>query len=110
MRVQKLNHTGMEAYVFECPARGCGHHMIPVAYTDEYRAQCKAAGRNGAQWEWNGNVDRPTFNPSLLVREYGPNDEVVRVCHSYVKEGRIEFLSDCTHELAGKVVDLPEVD
>jgi len=31
-----------------------------------------------------------------------------RVCYSFVTAGRIQFLSDCTHILAGKTVDLPD--
>ncbi|MGC4033677.1 MAG: hypothetical protein QM754_18485 [Tepidisphaeraceae bacterium] len=27
-------------------------------------------------------------------------------CHSFVRDGQIEFLGDCTHELAGKTVPL----
>ena len=30
-------------------------------------------------------------------------------CHSFVTDGRIQFLADCTHPLAGQTVDLPEV-
>ena len=30
------------------------------------------------------------------------------VCHSFVTDGRIQFLADCTHALAGQTVDLPE--
>ena len=29
-------------------------------------------------------------------------------CHSFVRSGRIEFLSDSTHALAGQTVDLPD--
>lgn len=29
------------------------------------------------------------------------------VCHSFVRAGRIEFLGDCTHALAGQTVPLP---
>jgi hypothetical protein len=29
-------------------------------------------------------------------------------CHSFIKEGMIEFQTDCKHELAGKTVHLPE--
>lgn len=66
----------------------------------------------GPRWGWNGNVDRPTFTPSVLVtwsvpppRE--PDDPPDRVCHSFVRDGRIEFLGDCTHALAGQTVDMP---
>jgi len=70
----------------------------------------------GPRWGWNGNADKPTFTPSVLVR-YGANPDAdeefkewrtERVCHSFVTDGRIQFLTDSTHELAGQTVDLPE--
>ncbi|WP_241754456.1 hypothetical protein [Cupriavidus basilensis] len=30
------------------------------------------------------------------------------VCHSFVTDGRIQFLGDCTHALAGQTVPLAE--
>jgi hypothetical protein len=80
----------------------------------------------GPRWDWNGNADKPTFTPSILVRsetwtppvnsenldEWKRNPwlqtKVATVCHSYVTDGRIAFLSDCTHQLAGQTVDLPD--
>jgi len=59
-------------------------------------------------WEFNGNYEHPTLSPSVLVEwiEAGTNKR----CHSFVREGRIEFLGDCTHGFAGSTVDLPEVE
>ena len=72
----------------------------------------------GAPWTWNGDLERPTFTPSVLVKFHGyphgidPAGEVQKpgpqVCHSFVTDGRIQFLDDCTHALAGQTVDLPE--
>lgn len=61
-------------------------------------------------WSWNGDLERPTFSPSVLVRfdVRPPNEHLSTVCHSFVTEGRIQFLGDSTHELAGQTVDLPE--
>lgn len=59
-------------------------------------------------WEFNGNVDKPTVSPSILVRS-GRNGRN-GVCHSFIKNGRIQFLGDCTHELAGQTVEIPEWD
>lgn len=75
-------------------------------------------------WGWNGSVDLPTFTPSVLIRgNQWPQDEYPEyykprhpsvapgdntVCHSFVTDGRIQFLGDSTHELAGQTVDLPE--
>lgn len=30
------------------------------------------------------------------------------VCHSFIKDGKIQFLGDCTHALANQTVDLPD--
>jgi len=78
------------------------------------------------RWGWNGDADKPTFTPSVLVRSNRwdppvtadnlgewerspwPQSQVVRICHSFVVDGRIQFLGDCTHALAGQTVDLPD--
>lgn len=64
-------------------------------------------------WTWNGDADRPTFHPSLLSRgrDLDPNDEtkiVDVICHMWVKDGIIQFLSDSNHKLAGQNVPVPE--
>ena len=77
------------------------------------------------RWSWNGSFDKPTFDPSLLVRWHtwtppvthenhaefkrAPwvQTKVESVCHSFIREGRIQFLNDCTHELAGMTVEIP---
>lgn len=76
----------------------------------------------GPRWTWNGDADRPTFAPSVLVtgvkrltdeqhaawlRGEGLPAPVPSVCHSFVNDGRIQFLGDCTHALANQTVDLP---
>lgn len=73
-------------------------------------------------WTWNGDLERPTFTPSVLVGGvqwdssapfHKPAHAAVPaggqiVCHSFVTAGRIQYLGDSTHELAGQTVDLPE--
>lgn len=90
MKIKIVNETHLR---FDCP--GCNDiHMVRT-------------GENG--WTWNGSVDTPTLAPSVLVQ--GPlNGNPDGRCHSFVRGGRIEFLGDCTHALAGTTVDLPEVD
>ncbi|MFJ7811061.1 DUF6527 family protein [Pseudomonas asiatica] len=60
----------------------------------------------GPRWGYNENPEAPTFTPSVLVRwnEW----EEAKVCHSFVTDGRIQYLADCTHALAGQTVDLPD--
>jgi hypothetical protein len=78
-------------------------------------------------WAFNGDFEKPTLSPSILVRSghYAKDAEPGNCwcdfsertgqtsdfkcfrCHSFVTDGRIQFLSDCTHELAGQTVDFP---
>ena len=102
--------------VFWCP--GCDSaHMIS-----------DAPGR----WTFNGDFDRPTFSPSVLVTtghhvpDFGsrnrnscwctydaehsgePSGFKCARCHSFVRDGQIQFLGDSTHALAGRTVDIPD--
>lgn len=70
----------------------------------------------GEVWGWNGDAEKPTFTPSVLVT-YPANPDAdesckewrtERRCHTFITDGRVQFLSDCTHELAGQTLDLPE--
>jgi hypothetical protein len=74
--------------------------------------QVRVGDGPGPRWGYNGNADKPTFTPSVLVTYNGADAGVdgapARICHSYVTDGRIQFLGDCTHALAGQTVDLPE--
>lgn len=73
---------------------------------------------------FNNDFDKPTFTPSLLATgtETPTDDEVKRIlagekieprpirCHSYITNGKMQFLNDCTHELKNQTVDLPEFE
>lgn len=73
-------------------------------------------------WGFNGDLNKPTLTPSVLVEYKHPkgysNDNpapldwdgewVTDICHSFVTDGKIQYLSDCTHELAGQMIELPE--
>lgn len=96
---------------FWCP--GCDQmHAIDV-------------GPNG--WGFNGDYDKPTFTPSVLVTgghyiqgwkgpgcwctfnrdhpEFPTHFQCV-CCHSFVTNGQIQFLPDSSHALAGQTVAL----
>lgn len=81
--------------------------------------------RLGAIWKFNGNMVAPTFTPSMLVKsghyvdgkrpcwcdyhkkpDAKPDAPTCFICHSFVTDGKMQFLSDCTHELAGQTVRL----
>jgi hypothetical protein len=82
---------------------------------------CRADTGNGAhilttgehlptRWGFNGDPERPTFTPSLLCRYDCGEARTPVVCHSFIRDGRIEYLSDSTHPLAGQTFDLPEIE
>jgi hypothetical protein len=54
----------------------------------------------GAFWTWNGNKDQPTFTPSFHLRG---------ICHYFIQDGKIDYLNDSTHFLAGQTVELPNI-
>ncbi len=89
--------------LFYCPGCCCGHGVWVET----------ANPRSGARWTFNGSLEKPTFAPSIIVtREFPLGHGVppkVERCHSFVTDGQIQFLSDCTHDLAGKTVPLPEL-
>lgn len=73
-------------------------------------------------------MNKPTFSPSIRIErpewqppvtpenmeEYRkkpwPQTQKTLVCHSVITDGKIHFCDDCTHELAGKVVDMVNMD
>ena len=81
---------------FHCP--GCGH-----AHTITPRDELSTL-RKGPAWEFNGDYDRPTLKPSILVSYDRPSGRFV--CHSFVTDGKIQFLDDCTHDFAGRTVEM----
>jgi hypothetical protein len=61
----------------------------------------------GPVWTFNGNMEKPTFSPSLKVTY--PEKDKTNICHSFIRDGKIQFLNDCTHKMKGQTVELPEI-
>lgn len=103
-QVSKFLRRTKGGYTHICP--GCGNvHMIN---TD-------APNSVGAQWTFDGNVDSPTFKPSVNVRTNMPDMQHYQphayssVCHYNLVAGQVSFCPDSTHQLAGQIVPLPEL-
>ena len=105
-----LRDTTDNGLMFWCP--GCN---------EAHRIQHGAGG--GPRWGWNGDIEKPTFTPSILVqgvkrmtdtehasymRGEGLPPAIPFTCHSFVADGNIQFLGDCSHALAGQTVPLPD--
>jgi len=100
---------------FWCPGCNESHQITSTA--------------QGGGWTVDvSNPSAPTVTPSVLVesghfgRGAAPGncwcDMEQRLgikstfkcyrCHSFITAGRIQFLDDCSHDLAGQTVDLPD--
>jgi hypothetical protein len=99
-----------------------------------YCPGCKSNHLYDSRWTFNGDYEKPTFRASYLRRSGHyipehkgegcwcnfnsrfPNEPSVPesmkcvVCHSFVTDGKIQFLNDTTHPLSGQTVDLPDVE
>ncbi len=80
---EKTIHKGSDRYLFFCPG-------------------CEEVHAIGPNWTFNDNFIKPTFNPSVLVTGHNP----IYRCHSFITDGKIQFLEDCSHKLVGKTVEL----
>lgn len=100
-----LASTGEGHFAFYCQACGYPHSLL-------------TGPGDGTRWGFNGNVEQPTFTPSILVRTGSAVDpkhvweegDPPRICHSFVTNGQIQYLGDCDHDLKGQTVPLAHWD
>ncbi|MCD9188250.1 MAG: hypothetical protein LUM44_17675 [Pyrinomonadaceae bacterium] len=92
----------IEQWVFQCVGCECLHGFT-------------------RQWTFNGNMQKPTVMPSIIVRgtEGITDDEHKRimdgekidpkpfVCHFFIRDGKMIYLEDSTRALKGQTVDIP---
>jgi hypothetical protein len=95
IRVNENIHDGIKfyhtQYLYKC--LGCGY------------VHAFALRSEGGNHEFNMDLERPTISPSLL-QNFSPG----RICHSFIRDGKIQYLSDCWHYLAGQTIELPEIE
>lgn len=79
--------------------------------------QIKGRREGTGNWTWNGDTERPTLRPSVLSQgtNYNggePTDQANWApfrCHTWITDGAAQYLDDCSHELRGQTVPLPEI-
>jgi len=91
-----LRRVSEHCLELKCPGCGWTHevHINPA------KSPC---------WEWNGDLERPTLSPSIRVQWVWGTLRARRCCHFFVRDGRIEFCADSTHELAGQTVPMKQL-
>lgn len=91
--IDRQGNDGCPSHAFFCPGCQGGHAYWttgPVA------------------WKFNGDMEKPTFEPSLLIYGWKAPDGTMGQprCHLYVRDGQIQFLDDCEHGLKGQTVPM----
>ncbi len=69
-----------------------------------YCPGCDAVHIIPNSWEFNNNYNLPTFTPSV---KHNWGDK--RTCHYNLVNGEINYCGDCTHELLGQKITLPDI-
>ena len=87
---------------------------------------CKEMHTLFDSWQFNGNLEKPSYQPSFkiegLKRILTPTGEwtgewvlnkfdrpIKYICHYILTDGILNFCGDCTHDLKGQQVPLPEL-
>ena len=86
-----------ESFWFWCEGCNTNHRFVTKHPT----------GQTGPCWSFDGNIESPTFAPSLLCNRHATPEDValgVHRCHLFLRKGMIEYLGDCTHHLKGQTV------
>jgi hypothetical protein len=115
MKKGKLRILNDGSLAFYCP--GCKEYHAVHVDRQEHPV-----------WSFNGDYEKPTFTPSILVKSghyasHAKSDDCwcnfkerfldegeppfkCGICHTFVTDGKIQYLSDCTHELAGQTIEM----
>lgn len=118
----KFHKVKEGVHVFHCP--GCND--VHTIYSEG------SGNKHPRLWQFNNDKNSPTISPSLLVRNghYITEYKVDRCwcdyhrehpeekenapncyrCHSFIRDGKIQFLSDCSHEFAGQTVEIGDFE
>lgn len=85
-------------YMHYCP--GCKQlHMINTLVRNN----------NGAIWSFDGDVNNPTFSPSIHIHSTDAKGNRHTSCHYFIKSGYMHYCNDSRHELSGQIVELPNI-
>ncbi len=111
MKAKPLKLVYAEGY-FPCSVEDATHvelNMPGPLPTRILPVILRGSRANTGCWSWNGDTEKPTLHPSILTEYPVWQKNTVR-CHTWVNDGMVQFLADCSHELAGQTLALLEVN
>jgi len=93
--IEKCEHSNNRyTWSFECPGCGQSHQVFT-----------KDGGFDSTAWWFNGDIEKPSFKPSLKV-SYGKKE----ICHFFINRGVLQFCTDSTHTQAGKKIPMKQIN
>lgn len=101
---RQLDRGEFFEYLFHCPGCNFAHGIRTATWPMPENLTDKQKEWFANKWLWDGNFNSPSVSPSLNVK--GAEDKTV--CHSFIENGKIRFLTDSVHSLAGQTVELPD--
>jgi hypothetical protein len=106
---RKLRRVGVqEGYLIGSIAHWCPGCGISHAFAID------KAMPAGERWTWDGDIKTPTFTPERNIAWGGEIDPKFKLygagrCHYSLTAGVLVFFDDCSHELRGHMVPLPDL-
>ena len=87
--------------MIRCKCRPEGWHTFPKI------------GRPNATWTFNGDLEKPTFHPSMnecsnpsTSPDFNPRCSADERCHFVISNGNITYQNDCSHNFKGQTMPL----
>ena len=136
MKAKPLKFIDGTGYI-PCEPNEATHLQIHMPGPFPYRllpVMISGTRKGTNNWTWNGDIEKPTLKPSILTKtkiftKRGNEDykkwydngcpELVKetnfeseevICHTWINDGKVIFLDDCTHEFKGQTVDLLNIE
>lgn len=96
---KELKETGVlkKKHKDDCVIVKDGRVLIPCVACECLHSVNILNTRNEDTWRFNNNLVSPTLTPAIKIQYAGGH-----VCSSLVINGKIKYLSESTHNLAGK--------
>lgn len=65
---------------------------------------CKILHALPKGWQFNNDLEKPSFNPSFKHTHWK-----IGICHYILTDGVLIFQSDCSHDMRGQSVPIPDL-
>lgn len=106
--IDNPNGQSYDALVFWCP--GCEYEYEGEMHAGAHMLPITEPGDGRPRWTFSGSVESPTLSPSILSKmafRHVNGESAPFVCHSFMVNGEMQFLGDCTHSLTNQTIPLP---